>query len=253
MAADGAAGWRQSWYILGGATLCIALVSILVLRDLPPGAQREPGKKKPSVKIAKLHRVWPLAGLYILFGFSYVIFATFFARYLSSEAMLGEKTVGGLWSSIGALSIASGFFWGMISDKFSRRTAFAWIFAVQSSAYFIFALWRAMPGYMAATVLFALTAWSIPAVLGAAVGDIFGPAAAHAVLGFVTLVFGIGQSLGPIVAGAVADAAGTYRFAFLIAAGAALAGLPVSLFVKTSYPSQTDSAAGGSRSSSFDA
>ncbi len=241
MAADNAAGWRHGWYILGGVTVFIAAVSLFVLRDSPPGStplKRE--QKKPLRRLLKSGRLWLLAGLYLLFGFSYVIFATFFARYLRAEALLSETTVGRLWSLIGGVSIASGFLWGYISDRFGRRTAFTWIFTLQSAGYLTFAVWQAMPGYLLATLLFAVTAWSIPAVMGAAVGDVFGAIAAPAAFGFVTLVFGIGQSVGPIVAGAVADSAGAFKPAFLLAAGIAFAGAPVSLFVKSRYSSQTD-------------
>jgi MFS family permease len=137
-----------------------------------------------------------------------------------------------LWSLIGGLSIASGFLWGYVSDRFGRRTALAWIFALQSAAYFTFAFWQAMPGYILATLLFAVTAWSIPAVMGATVGDLFGATAAPAVFGFITVIFGIGQTVGPTVAGAIADSARTFKPAFLLAAAVAFAGAPLSLLVK---------------------
>ena len=101
-----------------------------------------------------------------------------------------------------------------------------------------------MPGYLLAGLLFAVTAWSIPAVMGATVGDVFGSVAAPAAFGFVTLIFGIGQSLGPIIAGAIADIAGAFKPAFILAAVVALCGAPLSLFVRTRYSSQTDEEAG---------
>ena len=234
MAADNLAGWRHGWYILGGITVIITVVSLIILRDMPPGAFAPKARdKKPVFLLMKSGRLWLLAGIYLLFGFSYVIFATFFARYLRSEALLTEKAVGGLWSLIGGLSIASGFLWGFVSDRFSRRTAFVWIFTLQSAGYFTFALWQAMPGYLLASLLFAVTAWSIPAVMGATVGDFFGASAASAAFGFVTLIFGIGQSLGPIIAGAIADSVGTFKPAFLLAAAVAIAGAPVSFLVRS--------------------
>ncbi len=233
MAADNTAGWKHAWYLLGIATIVIAVIAAVVLRDTPGGVSRPVRARQTGVlKSVKPSRVAPLAILYMLFGFSYVIFITFFARYLTSEAMLSEATVGRLWSLIGGVSIPSGFLWGMVSDKFGRRRAFALIFTLQSLAYLIFALWQATPGYLITTLLFAVTAWSVPAVMGAAVGDAFGAVAAPAVFGFVTLIFGIGQALGPVVAGAIADSTGTFSFAFLLAAGAAFIGLPVSFLVK---------------------
>lgn len=245
MTANDVTGWRNSWYLLGAVTVLIAVIAAFVIRDGPASKTHvQRNRKKVTIKSIRISRVWPLAGLYMLFGFSYVIFVTFYADYLISEAGLQERSAGGLWSLIGGVSVASGFVWGAISDRFGRRIAFVGIFALQSCAYLTFALWQGMAGYVIATLLFALTAWSIPAVVGAAVGDTFGPAAAPAVFGFVTLIFGIGQSLGPIVAGAVAESAGTFTVAFLLAAGAALSGIPVSLFAKVQSPSQTDLAGG---------
>ncbi len=47
---------------------------------------------------------------------------------------------------------------------------------------------------------------------------------APAALGFITFFFGLGQTVGPSVAGVMADAAGTFFPAFLLAAGVALLG-----------------------------
>jgi MFS family permease len=47
---------------------------------------------------------------------------------------------------------------------------------------------------------------------------------APAALGFITLFFGIGQAVGPSVAGAIADRTGSFAPAFLLAGAVALAG-----------------------------
>lgn len=59
-----------------------------------------------------------------------------------------------------------------------------------------------------------------------------GPQMAPAALGFVTLFFGLGQAAGPSVAGALADATGSFRPAFLMAAGAAFLGGVGSLLLR---------------------
>jgi MFS family permease len=70
--------------------------------------------------------------------------------------------------------------------------------------------------------LFALTAWSIPALMAALCGDRFGARLAPAALGLITLVFGLGQALGPWLAGAIADATHSFAPAFLVAGATAL-------------------------------
>lgn len=42
--------------------------------------------------------------------------------------------------------------------------------------------------------------------MAALAGDVFGPRLASAALGLITVVFGVGQALGPYVAGMIADA-----------------------------------------------
>ncbi len=54
--------------------------------------------------------------------------------------------------------------------------------------------------------------------MAAAVGDSIGGKIAPAGLGFITLIFGLGQSLGPAVAGWLKDMAGTFAWAFNLSA-----------------------------------
>jgi predicted MFS family arabinose efflux permease len=234
MSRQGADGWRSGWFLLGAITLVITVAALLAVKNSPQQALSETKKPQSIASYAKSKKIWILSGLYMLFGFSYVIFATFFARYLVSEGGLSEKTVGSMWSAIGGVSVVSGFLWGVASDRYGRRAALSGIFFVQALAYGIFAFWHTMPGYLVGALLFGLTAWSIPAVMGATVGDFYGPRAAPAVFGFVTLVFGVGQAFGPVVAGRIADATGSYSIAFAMAALVALAGAPLSFLVKGS-------------------
>jgi MFS family permease len=91
-------------------------------------------------------------------------------------------------------------------------------------AYSLFALWPVPSGFTLSAILFGLTAWSIPAIMAAACGDVLGSRMAPAALGFITLFFGIGQAMGPSIAGALADASGSFFSAFLLAGGVALLG-----------------------------
>jgi MFS family permease len=60
--------------------------------------------------------------------------------------------------------------------------------------------------------------------MAATCGDVLGSRLAPAALGFITLFFGIGQALGPIVAGMMADSSGGFASSYLLAGGAALLG-----------------------------
>jgi len=260
--AYGADGWRYSWYYLGAMTVIIAVLCFVLLRDRPeekglmaigsdkgpsPSPQDKPfgsaqdkpfgsAQDKPfgsaqdrasSLQwglVYKSRAVWHLALIYIMFGFSYIIYATFFADYLTGEAGFTKEAAGWLWMLAGLVSFVSGFIWGTVSDVIGRKYGLALVYLLQGLCFTIFGLWKAPPGYYLSVLLFALTAWSIPAIMAATCGDYLGPRLAPAALGFVTVFFGTGQAIGPTLAGYIGDVTGSYTWAFIIAGLAAFVG-----------------------------
>jgi predicted MFS family arabinose efflux permease len=166
--------------------------------------------------------LWKLAGIYFGFGFSYIIYSTFFVRYLTGEAGFSRTAAGALWLQIGLVSIVSGFLWGSVSDRWGRRAALLWVFGLQGTAFVLFGLGTNTACVYGSVTLFAITAWSVPALMAALCGDLFGSRLAPAALGLITMVFGCGQALGPYLAGMIADATRSFAPAFLLAGAVAL-------------------------------
>ena len=245
-AAYGDSGWRYSWYYLAGLVLLIAVLSFLLLRNRPGekglspvGAEGEntspAGSRASSLDwglVYKSRTVWHLAFVYTMFGFSYIIYMTFFAKYLIAEGGYTKAQAGNLFMVVGWVSIVCGLIWGTVSDWVGRKYGLAMVYAVQAMAYLIFALWPSPTGFTLSAVLFGLTAWSIPGIMAATCGDHVGSRLAPAALGFVTLFFGIGQAAGPYVAGRIADATASFSGAFVLAAVAALVGVGSALLLR---------------------
>jgi MFS family permease len=239
LAAYGADGWRHCWYVFGIVTLLIAAICGGVLRNRPDvgpgaGADSARGANGAVPDRAVLYSA-PLAKAmvaYFAFGFSYSIYATFFVKHLVRDVGLATSRAGGIWTQIGLLSIMSGFLWGGLSDRCGRRFTLAVIFVCQGSAFLMVGLGSGRSWALLSGLLFACTAWSIPAVLAAYCGDQFGARLAPSALGIVTVVFGVGQVLGPYLGGMIADASGSFAGAFATAGCVALIlGGGVSLFL----------------------
>jgi MFS family permease len=263
----GADGWKYSWYYLGGAVLFIALLCYLLLRDRPedlgleqvgaptplksegeqnppspshsnPGPQSSATAEKkapPSLQWGLVYRVkevWYLGLVYLAYGFSYVIYMTFFKAFLSDEMGLDPVLAGYLWALVGGLSAFCGIIWGGISDRLGRKYGAALAYLILALSYLIFALFHTLPAFYVSVFLFGLSAWSIPTIMAAAAGDYVGPRLAPAGLGFITLFFGIGQALGPYVGGHLADLRGTFVFSFILAASVSAVGIVGSLLLK---------------------
>jgi MFS family permease len=240
-------GWRVCWYLFGAVTLLLAGGAAILLRNHPSDKGTKPLGEDPArvSTAASAPRqppglgsvytspvVWFMGLIYIAFGFSYIIYITFFFKHLITEGGYTREAAGSLFMLVGWLSLFCGVIWGTVSDRIGRRYALAIVYLIQAVSFGLFALWTAPAGFLLSAILFGLTAWSIPAIMAAACGDLLGPKMAPAALGFITLFFGIGQAVGPSVAGAIADSAGTFNPAFLLAGIVALLGAVGSLFLK---------------------
>jgi MFS family permease len=160
--------------------------------------------------------------VYFAFGFSYIIYSTFFVRHLVRSLGMETAAAGTLWLQIGLASTLSGFVWGAVSDRWGRKFALMCIFVLQGLSFLAFGLTQGVAGAYVSAALFAITAWSIPAVMAAIAGDVFGARQAPAALGLMTVLFGVGQALAPYVGGRVADATQSFAAAFVLAGLVAL-------------------------------
>jgi MFS family permease len=241
----GVEGWRFAWYFLGGGVLLVAVVAGLLIRSRPEdmglsqvgGANPGPGKNSaqgtpPPLRwgqIYKKGKVWYLGVVYFMWGFSYIIYMTFFAAYLVKQMGVSASEAGGMWAMVGGLSIFCGVIWGWLSDKLGRGKGMGFAYLAQAVSFGVFALVPFEIGFYFSAVVFGLSAWAIPTIMAATAGDYVGPRLAPAGLGFITLFFGIGQALGPGVGGYLADVPQSFTTSFLLACAVALLGAGLSL------------------------
>jgi sugar phosphate permease len=243
----GQSGWRVCWFLFAGATLGLAALALAVLRNRPSamglrplGAAEEDEMSvsgASSLHWGSVYRsriIWHIGLIYVAFGFSYIIYMTFFTKYLIAEGGYTPVSAGRLFMLMGWLSLLCGLIWGWVSDIIGRKGALIIVYLIHTIAFGLFAVWPSPVGFTISAILFGLSAWSIPAVMAATCGDLLGPRLAPAGLGFITLFFGIGLAIGPSAAGAVADATGSLAPTLLLAAGVALFGAIGALLLRHS-------------------
>jgi len=235
----GPEGWRTSWLILAGLVMLIAFVAFGLLRDGPEekglapvgadetGAPVESGPGKADVNIYRKGIIYYLGAIYFLFGYTYVIYATFIVTTLVRERGFSESVAGNFWMWVGFLSLFSGPVFGTLSDRIGRKAGLMIVFSLQGISYLLIA--TNLPGaFLYLSIgFYGIVAWSIPSIMAAAIGDYVGPKKAAAAIGFVTFIFGLGQISGPAVAGMLAERTGSFSGSFFMAA--AFAGVAIIL------------------------
>ena len=265
-------GWRLAWYFFAALTLAVGVLTFVVQRNRPyRGAHAlssqgsiwtaEPSRPLPSSRdqaavaatldswkpaasprankgplslngVFRSRYAWHMGFVYLAFGFAYMIYFTFFQKRLTADLGLSSSSAGNLFLIVGVCSIACGFLWGSVSDRIGRGRAIAVNLFLQGAAAALFAWWPATPGLVISALLCGLTALAIPGIVGAGCGDQFGPVLASASLGFVTVFLGIGQVLGPYLAGQMADSFGSLKYSYVLSAGVFFAGAVLAAFLR---------------------
>jgi MFS family permease len=219
-----AGDWRGSWVVLGCLAVIIAFICFLLIRNRPRGDGSESTSRvlsnvrKTSYSSTGSRIFYHCAAIYFFFGFTYVIYVTFFVTALVQDYGLSEQVAGTLWSWVGFLSLASGPLFGFVSDRYGRKAGLVIVFTIQTMAYLLAALELSMVFIYLSVGCFGIVLWSVPTIMAALVGDCAGPEKAAKIFGFVTFAFGIGQVAGPVCAGVLAEYTGSFSTSFLLAA-----------------------------------
>src|SRR3972149_6750723 len=245
IAAFGKEGWRVAWFCLGIVVFVLAFPCYAFLRNDPEekglSMYGGEGEKKAGPKatlfssfreVVAEPELWKLGGVYFMFGFSYVIYLTFFVAYLTKEMALPPVSAGRIFAVLGIFSIFCGIIFGWISDVLGRRSGSMLAYLTLALSYLIFAFWKDSTGFYLSAVVFGIAAFSVPTIMAAASGGAVGGSLAPAGLGFITLFFGVGQALGPAIGGWIKDTTGTFTYAFLLSAAVSLLGAAGSLVLR---------------------
>ncbi len=239
-------GWRYSWYYLGALTLITAALSYVFLRDKPEEKNLEPlGVDDSPIKGGRIttkmaagnpfrsSTIYHLGLIYLIFGFTYIIYATFFNAYLEREIGITKDLASWLWSIAGLMGIGSGFIWGSISDKIGRNRGVALVYLNLATSFLLFVSFKNFTGFLLSVIIFGIAAWATPAIVNAAVCDYFGSRKATKMMAFIGTVFlGGGQITGPWIAGYIADLTGSFSPVFTISGVLLIIGSFGALFLK---------------------
>ena len=220
-------GWRAGWLLLGLIVLLVGIVAALLVRNDPAekgleaagnitALSYDPAETRGRFSILRI--LAPLGLLYFIFGATYVIYGTFIVTTMVEDYAFLEAGAGRFWAWVGFFSLFSGTLFGALSDRVGRRRGLMTVFGVQTLAYLLAGSRWGETALFGSVVLYGLAAFAIPAIMAAAVGDYLGKARAAAAFAMITICFAIGQTLGPLVAGMVAEFTGTFTQGYLASA-----------------------------------
>lgn len=226
------AGWRSLW-ISSGA---IALLAAIMAAWLIPAAASVTTPPTPKPANAGPSRLGPMVVAYGLFGFGYVITATFLVTIVRmTEEVRGFEPW--VWVLVGLAAIPSVAFWTRLGGRIGIMNTYAVACIIEAVGVAASVEWVTMSGVCFSALVLGGTFMGLTA-LGFMAARSLSSENSHQAFGRMTASFSIGQMAGPTLAGFLSERSGSFRLASLAAAAALI--VAAALAVWTSWAAAND-------------
>jgi len=194
-----------SWWIVWLALTVISAAMMIPLMLNPIDvAASETSSAAPVVSLRPI--AFYLAG-YFLFGAGYIAYMTFMIAYVRDGG--GDAIAqSAFWCLIGLMSFAGPWLWRGLMARGNSGATIATMIAVTCLGTFIALLGTSPWLLVASAFVFGLSFFPVVAATTVFTRMNYPPEAWAKVIGVMTITFGLGQTLGPFVTGAITDVMG---------------------------------------------
>lgn len=231
---DKAGGWDAAWIGMGGISTIFAILGMALGRKRVYATTATAGPAEPA---AGLRSIWILAAAYFLEGLGYIVTATFIVAIIAVTPGL-EPFAPYSWVAVGLSAIPSTILWPHLARRIGNKQALVAAYVLQAAGILVSARASSIAEVLFAAVTFGGTFLGIVALTLAEGKMRMGKQAGRAAA-FLTASFSVGQVLGPIIAGSLADQQEGFALPLLLAAASIiLGGVLVALDRRFSTPKQ---------------
>lgn len=204
-------GWPELWF--GGGALSLLGV-FACWRLIPDRKQATPSAQTGGAPLDR--RFTRLALAYGLFGFAYIITATFLVTIVRSNPRTRQiEPV--VWVIFGLAAVPSVALWSAVGRRLGITRGFALAALAEALGVLGTVIWPNIAGVFAATVLVGGTFMGVTS-LGLTRGRELAAHNPQRGLALMTSAFGIGQIVGPSFAGALSERLGSFTLPSIAAA-----------------------------------
>jgi predicted MFS family arabinose efflux permease len=217
-------GWRSLWVVTGLA----AFVAAPLVAAVIPAPMKSQPVERPAQRNGAKPRLAGIIVAYGLFGFGYVITATFLVAIVRETAEI-RPLEPWIWMLFGLAAVPSVPVWQRLGRRIGLAGAYALACFVEAIGVAASVEWTTIAGVCLSAVLLGGTFMGLTALglmrARAASGD-----RPHRAIALATASFGAGQMVGPTLAGVLSEYSGSLRGASLAAAAALVLAAAIACF-----------------------
>jgi predicted MFS family arabinose efflux permease len=193
--------WRVAWASLGAVSMLLALPLAFVRAQVSDLQKLSPRKRLP------LSPMMPLALGYGAFGAGYIAYMTFMIAWIE-QAGGGAPFQALFWATLGCATIASPWLWSPLIGKMTGGRAVAALTTVTLAGAVIPLVASSTGALLVSALLFGCAFFSVVAATTSFARRNFPRELWASAIAVLTVAFGIGQMVGPLLTGTVTDLAG---------------------------------------------
>lgn len=218
-------GWQSKnlWLLLGLSSLILGLVAIAGLSRARPQPAFE---SNLSHSYAKTPKAISLIMIYALAGFGYIITATYLP--LLVKQALPNIEAAHIWAIFGLGAIPSCFFWHYLHDRLGTRVALSSNLGLQAIGVVLPMILPTAWGYLLSALLVGGTFMGTVTIAMPVAQRITRQSKSN-LIAIMTVVYGLGQIIGPIIANTLFSMYHTLDSSLITAATALLIATLISL------------------------
>ncbi len=205
--------WRTAWVVMGLASVLFAIFSRkAALSIIPPTI---PSQSNSSTFYSP--KLIPVTLCYFLFGFGYITYMTFVISLLRSSG-IGSNGVAIFWFIFGVASMANSFIWSRLLDNAKGGQALAVVLATTAAGNILPILSISNFSIYLSAILFDGSALTVVTATTNIIRKSLPVGGWARGIALITIVFSVGQTVGPLVSGYLADLSSSLISGFVLSA-----------------------------------
>lgn len=217
--------WPHAWQLTGVMGVVVFAIVAFATRGVAAKetVPEEDASEEVALQSASLRPMLPVLVAYFLFGVSYIAYMTFLIAYVRGLAG-GPGAVAPVWATLGAAMLASSIVWkkALSVDHGGRVLTAMGLCGALCAAIPLFS--DSFPALLLSAGGFGLCSMPIFAAVSISIRHHLPRQDWNRAVALATIIFAVGQSLGPIGSGALSDHFGLQASLVWTAAIMALAG-----------------------------
>ena len=220
--------WPQAWIVLGIASL----VAWWVARNAANSVEEPPKRQSGAAEAWRWQPLIPTMVAYFLFALGYIAYMTFVVAFVRAQGA-GAGFISLFWAALGLSAVLGSRVWGGRIERSRDGSALSTVMATLTVGAILPLVSSAPLVMLVSAALFGASFLSVVTSITALVRRFLPPSSWPLGIAVMTVVFAAGQTLGPLVSGALSDSAGGLRLGLGLSAAVLLMGAVVARLQKS--------------------